>query len=265
MKNLNNFDIFNIVLPHKGLRNCIMFYNLVTPLANMFSDRYTIVPNVNGTITLSFAKNKITAEVWGASTHPYTIGSEPNRYQHLLLIELKPGGLYQLTGLNQVEFINRQIDLKSISPTLYKSLCNAFEAADTLPELTQLLDEALLSCIGLHELQSELILSTKKIISSGGMASVRELAGTVNYSERHLNRIFCRHMGINIKTFSRIIRLNHVLFKLNTTRCSPTEISAQSGFYDQSHFIQEFKALCGITPENYIKNMSDFSYIKTEV
>ena len=263
-ENLYKNDNFNIVLPNLKLRNCILFYNIVNPRANMFSDRYTIMPNVNGTITLSFDGTNFSAKVWGASTHSYIIGSQPNCLQQIILIEFRPGGIFQLTGNSQAEFTDRQIDLKCISPTLYQGLCNIFEVANNISELTNLLDEVLFSFLSKHELHSEFIFATKKIASSGGRISVREVADTVNYSERHLNRIFCMQTGISVKTFSRLIRFNSVLQAIHTTPYSLAQFSIQNGYYDQSHFIQDFKTFCGVTPEEYIKKMSDFSYIATE-
>lgn len=263
-ENLSKNDNFNLILPHIKLRDYILFYNLVNPRTNMFSDCYTIMPNVNGTITLSFDGIGFSAEVWGASTHSFIIGSQPNGLQHLLLIEFKPGGLYHLTGSTQEEFTNRRIELESVSPSLYQCLCNIFETVNTVSELADLLDEVFLSFLFKHELHSELIFATKKIINSGGRTSVHELVDIVNYSERHLNRIFYMQTGMNVKTFSRLIRFNSVLQELHTTPYSIAQLSIQNGYYDQSHLIQDFKTFCGVTPEAYIKNMSDFSYIKIE-
>lgn len=262
---LEKMSSSNISIPHIGLRHCISFYNMVVPEKNMFSDQYTIVPDINGTIAVFYDGNKMVAEVWGTSTQSYIIGEEPNHFRQLLLIELSPTGLYRLTGFNQSEFTNKRIDLALISPSLSLCLCNAFEKANTISDLIQLLDKILLDYIGTHELKSEFIIVSNKIKSSFGLTSVRELAQLAHYSERHLNRMFLMYAGVNIKTFSRLIRFNQTIRMLHKTSGSFSELSEQCGFYDQSHFIKDFKAICGVTPEIYVKNMSDFSYTQDNV
>lgn len=257
---VENKDTSNIVLPNPQLRQCVSFYNILTPQANMFSDKYTLIPNAGVTLSIAYDGKKILANVWGASTTSLNLGSEPNHYHSLLLIELLPYGLYQLTGFDQTEFTDKRINLEDVSSLLTKRLCNAFLRANSLSELTQSLDRILLNSIGQHRLSSELVFATKQILATSGILSVKELATCTSYSERHLNRLFHRQIGINIKSFSRLTRLNHTLLKLNSTPCTLADLAVECGFYDQSHFIQDFKTLCGTTPETYLKNMSDFSY-----
>ncbi|MEF9879914.1 MAG: AraC family transcriptional regulator [Clostridia bacterium] len=35
-------------------------------------------------------------------------------------------------------------------------------------------------------------------------------------------------------------------------------LAQESGFYDQAHFIREFKEVCAVTPGDYRRSMSDF-------
>jgi AraC-like DNA-binding protein len=86
----------------------------------------------------------------------------------------------------------------------------------------------------------------------------KELSNVSNYSERHLNRIFDQYMGMNIKSFSRLVRINKAIQFLHNHQNSITATGSFAGFYDLSHFIHDFKSTCDMTPQEYIKNMSDF-------
>lgn len=91
-----------------------------------------------------------------------------------------------------------------------------------------------------------------------GRTRVDQIANEVGWSSRHLNRQFLLHTGLTTKTFSSVIRAQHVLKKLY---CDPrTSMSAQIGmsYYDQAHFIKEFRKLYRSTPGQLAaKYMSD--------
>lgn len=254
-----------LLTPHAGLRQCISFYNLVIPDAGSFSERYTLMPDANSTITVLFDGTHITSQLWGPSIGSSNIGNEPGHYQCLLLIELLPYGFYQLTGLPQWEFTAKRIGLSTVDPWLASLLQNSMESAETLSQLKLLVDQTLMSFIGNYLPSAELLLSVERLIHKHGNIPVSQLSHEVHYSQRHLNRIFLDQIGISVKTYARLVRFSHTLQQLSTGSLSFAELAQYNGYYDQSHFILDFKKLCGVTPNLFINNMSDFSYIEQQV
>ena len=57
-------------------------------------------------------------------------------------------------------------------------------------------------------------------------------------------------MGTTPKKFASIIRFNTVLDDLKTAK-SLTEICYENNFFDQAHFIKDFKHFTGDTPEDF--------------
>ncbi|MFP4548679.1 MAG: helix-turn-helix domain-containing protein [Fidelibacterota bacterium] len=86
----------------------------------------------------------------------------------------------------------------------------------------------------------------------GGRYSVRELAKKYFLSERSFERLYKKHVGISAKKTADIFRFNQSVTLL-TKEHSVTEISYLSGFYDQAHFIKNFKQFMGMTPKQYRK------------
>lgn len=70
-----------------------------------------------------------------------------------------------------------------------------------------------------------------------------------NYST--LNRNFTRITGISTKKFERLIKFRKSLCSLIDSEEKLTSISADSGYFDQSHFIREFKLFINTTPSHY--------------
>ncbi|WP_332942339.1 helix-turn-helix domain-containing protein [Clostridioides difficile] len=96
------------------------------------------------------------------------------------------------------------------------------------------------------------------IIQNSGNISSQEISKKVFYSSRHLNRLFNQYLGLSMKSFSRLVRINKSIKLLNNNKTSLMSICNELGFYDIPHFIKDFKIVCGITPQKYRANMSDF-------
>lgn len=93
-----------------------------------------------------------------------------------------------------------------------------------------------------------------EINASKGSIHIIRLAENMNYSERHISRIFQETMGISPKNFARIVRFQNVI---ETILCSsPHQMSdyfIDLGYSDQAHFQREFKQYSGMTPKNFMK------------
>ena len=47
--------------------------------------------------------------------------------------------------------------------------------------------------------------------------------------------------------------------------CFFANVSQQAGYFDQAHFDKDFKAITGVSPQIYMKTMSDFYYDESEI
>lgn len=80
---------------------------------------------------------------------------------------------------------------------------------------------------------------------------IDELARTVNLSVSRLNSLFKLSVGLTISRYLRERRLNRARELLETTFLSVKEIGRECGLKDESHFVQNFKAVHGLTPLRY--------------
>ena len=89
--------------------------------------------------------------------------------------------------------------------------------------------------------------------TSGGQLSIKELADAYNMSTRTLQRKFAAKIGVSPKTFARIARFNYMLRLLKQQpKTDWMDLLYRSGYYDQMHFIKEFKQFTGVTPSKYL-------------
>jgi AraC-like DNA-binding protein len=83
-----------------------------------------------------------------------------------------------------------------------------------------------------------------------GNIKITELCKQLNISQSPLEKRFRKVVGASPKKFASIIRFRSIIHD-NKPSASLTELGFESGFYDQSHFIKEFKKFTGNTPEEY--------------
>ncbi|PWM39183.1 MAG: AraC family transcriptional regulator [Clostridiales bacterium] len=251
--------------PHPLLRPYVAHYTLCSPRICAPRDEgprppayLELVPDASGCVVLENDGGRLSSRLWGPTTKMARVENDLCSGPLRFFIEFLPGGMSALTGWAQAELADRRLPLWQVSPGLERALFEALESSRDLSGLIARMDEILLSQreIGLPAPLREAMAALQ---CSGGMLPVRQLGALGHYSERHLGRLFRQHIGMGAKEFSRLIRINLLLKRLEGPNVfSLTELAQEFGFYDQAHFINDFKSVCGVPPGEYRKNQSVF-------
>lgn len=99
------------------------------------------------------------------------------------------------------------------------------------------------------------------IVQRRGMVKISELEKLSGYSSRYINHIFDSEFGLSAKQLCSSVKFQFLLDDLNKNNSpSLTELSSEYEFYDQSHFIHEFKKCTGKTPSEYADEVSKKDY-----
>lgn len=91
------------------------------------------------------------------------------------------------------------------------------------------------------------------IHKSKGNIRIKELAEQLHTSQSPLEKRFRHAVGASPKKFASIVRLKNVMHQYNTAG-SLTGLGYEAGFYDQAHFIKEFKTFTGEAPQSFFGN-----------
>jgi AraC-like DNA-binding protein len=104
----------------------------------------------------------------------------------------------------------------------------------------------------LKDIQTDKLIveAVKLIYQSNGTIRIKELNEKLFISQSPFEKRFRKVVGTTPKKFSSIVRFNKVVSNLSQTK-SLTDICYEYNFFDQAHFIKDFKQFTGDTPENF--------------
>lgn len=94
--------------------------------------------------------------------------------------------------------------------------------------------------------------AVQQIKTAAGNIKIRSLAASLYISQDAFEKRFRRSVGATPKQFSAIVRLRHLLDHFPETE-SLTEAAYDAGYYDQAHFIKDFRAFTGQTPQAFFQ------------
>jgi methylphosphotriester-DNA--protein-cysteine methyltransferase len=93
-----------------------------------------------------------------------------------------------------------------------------------------------------------------RLFRSDGRARIRTLAVETGVSQKHLIHLFRAQVGLPPKRYARIVRFNSLLRRLAAeARADWADLAAKYGFYDQAHFVRDFREFTGTTPTDFLR------------
>lgn len=114
----------------------------------------------------------------------------------------------------------------------------------------KIIEQFLLSQLKDIQTDKLIVEAVKLIYQSNGTIRIKELNEKLFISQSPFEKRFRKVVGTSAKKFASIVRFNAVLDNLNQTK-TLTEICYENNFFDQAHFIKDFKQFTGDTPENF--------------
>jgi AraC-like DNA-binding protein len=124
-------------------------------------------------------------------------------------------------------------------------------AATGTSERIQILTEFFKSQLTKPKFEDKLITKAIQYVKNqNGNLNIAVLSSDTCLSQKQFERRFKAYSGFNPKLYARIIRFEHFL-KHRTRYSTLTEAACASGYYDQAHFIHEFKTFAGFSPNKF--------------
>lgn len=173
-------------------------------------------------------------------------------------VYLYPFAVPALFGIPAAELSNQMPDLATFLGNAGTELEERVMLATDHAERIHIVSEFLRKRMRSNEIHEPAVFSViSSVIRSNGLAKIPDLAAQSFLSTRQFERKFLAFSGFTPKLFSRIIRFHSALNEYGNKEKSLTEIAYECGYYDQSHFIHDFKAFSGEHPKTYFSGNAE--------
>jgi len=98
-----------------------------------------------------------------------------------------------------------------------------------------------------------------EILKTPQFVTIGEISRKVGYSQKHLIQMFKSHVGLTPKAFLKVIRFQKAVIEIERHEAPDwSTVANDSGYYDQAHFINDFKHFSGFTPHQYLSMRSEY-------
>jgi len=200
------------------------------------------------------------AWVSGVRTQPITIPS--GRDSRLLIVAFKKGKAHPFYDFPMSELANLVVDAGIVFGNKLHELREHLLNTLSVPQMFVLVEHFLLQQAGdsLHaNTQAKCIeYAISNIVNQPNIQGFQNLTSQVGYSQKHFIDLFKKQVGVPPKQFLKIMRFQKAIQEIeNTKSIQWSDIATESGFYDQAHFINDFKGFSGFTPSEYIRRKAE--------
>ena len=169
-------------------------------------------------------------------------------------VHFKPWGLAPFLPMPAAELCDRPVTLEEVwgRPTVAE-LRDRLATAAGPHEMLTLLEDQLMRLV-CETAGLGLVRHTSSVIAAAtGAVAIGDLSVAAGVSGTHLAQRFKEVVGITPKRMARTYRFTATVLSIDPA--GPVdwlELAAGAGYYDQAHFVNEFRAFTGLTPTRYL-------------
>jgi AraC-like DNA-binding protein len=191
------------------------------------------------------------ASITGPQTEHFIIDTA-EQYS-VVSAEFKPGGTFPFFGLPASELHGMHASLDELWGTGANTIRERLlEAATPDARLAALESELLARLRPDVQVHPAVRHAVERIDGEPGVVTVSEVTNAIGLSPRRFIELFRQQVGMTPKLYCRVQRFQQVVRAVSLGREARwTDVAAEAGYFDQSHFIHDFRAFSGMNPGRY--------------
>jgi len=220
-----------------------------------------VLPDGASRIIVGFERGMVSVHVAGAQVTPVVLTMQG--HMHGLSVTLEPGATQALFGVAANALTEQAVSWDRLVAPAYRDLAEQMAGNAGEVARVEVLGKTLSAMLHEREtrareagatIASPALTRAVRRLRSDHHASVRSVAGELGLSERRLQQLFAAQIGISPGAWRRLQRL-HAALRLLRDADSPrwSDLALDAGYYDQAHLINEFRAHCGLTPQQFLQ------------
>lgn len=193
----------------------------------------------------------------GARTKSFVIDSAQE--DRVFGIQFQPGGAFPFFRVPASEIENQSVDLLCLWEMAANNLREQLLAEPTIDRMflrgEKILLGQLVRPLGLHR---AVAFAQRQFSHHPHRVSVGSVLGEIGMSQRRFIQLFHEQVGLTPKAFCRVRRFQRILHTVHRTKnVDWADVALDCGYYDQAHFIHDFREFSGITPTAYLARATE--------
>lgn len=172
-------------------------------------------------------------------------------------VRFRPDGAQAFVGGAMRHTTDRRMRLDDIHPGLGSGVADGLARKADGPARLEAAAAFVRERIGELRLREDWVVRecVERIERSAGAVTVPQLLATAGIGRRQLERRFADAVGVGPALLAAIFRFRSVFDVIEHDATRPwTDAAIAAGYYDQSHFIREFRRFVGCTPSEFARN-----------
>lgn len=192
-------------------------------------------------------------EVWGQILKPLMF--RVSGYSKVFGIRFLPSAPSFFFKENISDLNDQVFDLASIQGNSINELHSRLQDSEHVEQQVQLMDNFLLKKLSERSKSFHKINLVQQVMNEltrkDFFDNIENVAERYGISSRYLQKIFVQQTGMSPKLYSKINRFQNSLVLMGKQDSSLTDVAYSCGYFDQSHFIREFRSFTGFSPSGF--------------
>ena len=189
------------------------------------------------------------AFITGSHTASYV--SEMAADEPAMAVHFRPGGAFPFFGIPLSDLENAHVGIDQVWGRAGIELHERLIDAPTAAARFSILENFLLSRPWSSARRHPGVAAAIAAIEHNPSIRIADIRDLVGVSTKRLIALFRAEVGLSPKAYARIRRFQAALRLLGTGSAAGARIAADVGYFDQAHFVREFRSFTGMTPTQY--------------
>ncbi len=173
-------------------------------------------------------------------------------------VHFRPGGAFPFLGMPASELHNQEVALDTLWGARAAELRERLLATRGAEARLSMLERALVGVARTAGRHPAVAFAVSELTRAAGTRSIGSITDAIGLSPRHFIARFRDEVGLTPKLFARVQRFQQVVRTVHGAKgVDWLDVALGCGYYDQAHFINDFRAFSGFTPSAYLARKGD--------
>lgn len=181
-----------------------------------------------------------------------------NRNHKAVRVGFHPGGMHRLLGFSMKQMVDVSYDADDVFGNEMQEVNDKLQEAKSFEAIKNVIEHFLLGKVNSLRKALPFDKAMLELLHFNGNVPMEHIASLACLSLRQFERVSQERIGLPPKFFARLIRFSKAYrLRENFPLLSWTSIAHQCGYFDQMHFIRDFKEFAGVAPSLIEKELDN--------